>query len=72
MSQPTTITVTKTGSAPSCQAGTTTQYPLPGPWASTTTPRTSTAATLADEESHATPESPFDYDTFSKWSLAPS
>jgi hypothetical protein len=72
MSQPTTITVTKTGADASCHAGTTAQYPLPSPWASTATIRTSPSATLADEEDHATPETPFDYDAFSKWSLAPS
>jgi hypothetical protein len=41
-------------------------------WASTTTIRTSATTTLADEEDHATPESPFDYDAFSRWSLVPS
>lgn len=65
------ITVTKTGSDPSCAAGSQTEYPVPGVWISNGSAHTSTSTTLADQEDRATPESPFDYDTFSKWELVP-
>lgn len=65
------ITVTKTGSAPECDAGETEQYPVPGIWVQTQSAHTSTSSTLADSEAVSTPQTPFDYETFSRWNLAP-
>ena len=66
------ITVTRTGSAESCDAGETTTYPVPGIWAQTQSAHTSTSSTLADSEAVSTPQTPFDYETFSSWNLAPA
>jgi hypothetical protein len=66
-----TVTLTRTGSADSCHAGETVDYPVPGIWAQTESAHASAASTLADTEDDSTPESPFDYDTVSHWSLVP-
>ena len=66
------ITVTRTGAADSCDAGETTTYPVPGIWAQTQSAHTSASSTLADSEDDSTPQTPFDYDTVSTWSLAPA
>lgn len=66
-----TVTLTRTGSADSCDAGETVAYPVPGIWAQTQSAHTSGSSTLADTEDDSTPASPFDYDTVSSWRLVP-
>jgi hypothetical protein len=66
-----TVTLTRTGSADGCHAGETVACPVPGIWAQTQSAHTSGSAFLADTEDDSTPESPFDYDTVSRWSLVP-
>ena len=66
-SQGKTITVTETGGA---GCGGTQQYPVPGIWAQTQSAHTSATATLSGQET-VPPPTPFDYETFSRWSLAP-
>ena len=66
-SQGKTITVTETGGE-GCDG--TQQYPVPGIWAQTQSAHTSATATLSGQET-VPPPTPFDYETFSRWSLAP-
>ncbi|MEO8690948.1 MAG: hypothetical protein ABI611_22380 [Solirubrobacteraceae bacterium] len=66
------ITVTKTGAGSGCNAGETMQAGVPGIWAQTRSAHTTTSSMLEDSEDDSTPESPFDYDTVSKWKLTPS
>ena len=66
-SQGKTITVTESGGS-GCEG--TQQYPVPGIWAQTQSAHTSATATLSGQET-VPPPTPFDYETFSRWSLAP-
>jgi hypothetical protein len=62
-----TITVEESGGA---GCGGTQPYPVPGIWAQTQSAHTSATATLAGQET-VPPPTPFDYETFSRWNLAP-
>ena len=66
------IEVTKTGSDPSCNAGETEQYPVPGVYIQMESSRMSESATLAGEEDSSTPATPFDYDVVTRWNLSPA
>lgn len=67
-----TISVTKTGAGPGCDAGEVVSYPVPGIWVAMHTSQSSLSTTLSGAEDASTPESPFDYDVISKWSLVPA
>jgi hypothetical protein len=65
-------TVQATHSGTNCPSETTTPFPIFTTWASTgTDAHTSPTLNLVDSQPELTPESPFDYDYTTRWSLAP-